>query len=167
MSKPKQLQLFLMPTPGAKPEFLATVEGTSKTPLDSSLPDKIVLENYTRDPWAWKPNPSVWQSFQVTSVDGRNKLPGFVNYLKQRQKSAYGRFGSTGVWIVSYVQQQPQQAAAGKNNPTGSQYLMDCRIGTDMQKIAHCSLKPIIVHSAAAKAASATKPPSQLTTSHQ
>lgn len=136
MSNPKQLQLFLMPTPGAKPEFLATIEGTSKTPLDSSLPDKIVLENYTRDPWAWKPNPSVWQSFQVTSVDGRNKLPGFLKYLKDRQKSAYGRFADKeAMWVISYIQKGVPGAAEG-------QTMMECRMSWDLSTIPGCPMKP-------------------------
>ena len=128
-SKPKQIQLFLMPTPGAKPEFLATVEGTDKTPLDSSLPDKIVLENYTRDPWAWKPNPSVWQIFQVKSVDGRNKLPGFLKYLKDRQKSAFGRFAEKeSILVISYIQK--------------AEVLMECRMAWDISTIPGCPMKP-------------------------
>lgn len=135
--KPKQVQLFLMPTPGAKPEFLATIQGTGKTPaLDSSLPDKIVLENYTRDGWAWKPNPSIWQNYQVKSVDGRNKLPGFLKYLKERQKSVFGRFANKeSIFVVSYIQKANGAAAA-------ADLVMDCKVAWDISSIPACPMKP-------------------------
>lgn len=105
---PKQVQFFLCPTPGAKPEFLATVESITKTALSEDLPERIVLENYTREPWASKPNESVFQVAHVKSVDGRKKLPGFLKYLKDRQKTAFGRFcDKTCVVIVN-----PEQKGA-------------------------------------------------------
>ena len=67
----------------------------------------------------------------VESTDGRNKLPGFVGHLKERQKSAFGRFGAAGVWVVSYVQ--------GKQ---ASSTTMDVRIATDLTTIPHCTLQP-------------------------
>jgi hypothetical protein len=149
----KQLQLFLMPTPGAKPEFLATVQHTNTTKsLDSSLPDKIVLENYTRDAWAWKPNPTVWQSYTVVSVDGRNKLPGFLSYLKERRKSAFGRFADNkaAVVVISYI--QPASLAKGE---------MECRLAWDCTTVPGCPLKPTVTpkqttSTAPAKPATAT-----------
>jgi hypothetical protein len=150
-STPKQLQLFLIPTPGSKPEFLTTVEGIAKTPLDSSLPDKLVLENYTRDPWAWKPNSSVWQSFQVKSVDGRNKLPGFLKYLKDRQKSAYGRFADKeSIWVISYIQ---------KPNKDSNEVIMECRLAWDLSTIPGCPMKPPPSKAAHFQAPPAAVPP--------
>ena len=144
--KKKQVQLFLIPTPGAKPEFLATLEGANSnnatnnnnnkyqpsSSLDSSLPEKIVLENYTRDAWAWKPNPSIWQSVAVQAVDGRNKLPGFLKYLKERQKSAYGRFADKeAIWVISYIQKSSTTTTTSSSNyPT-----MECRFSWDVSTI--------------------------------
>lgn len=108
----KQIQLSLTPTPGAKPEFLATVEPLEDIDEWDRLPSKINLEGYTRDAWAWKPSPGNWTELVCVSVDGRNKLPGFIKYLKDRQKSAFGRFSPTSVWVVSYIQ---SKAAANGN----------------------------------------------------
>lgn len=170
----KEIQLFLRPAPGARPEFLAQVRpvvvetdpaasssgaaagvqqvwddavarasgtaGTASTPNDTAV---VVLDDYTRDGWAWKPSSGGGGLVTVTveSTDGRHKLPGFVNYLKQRQKSAYGRFGSTGVWVVSYVQ-QPAKNKNSNNSSSSSADRMDCRICTDFQTLAGCNLKP-------------------------
>jgi hypothetical protein len=114
----KELQLMLVPAPGAKPEFLATVQpvsddgsamttdATAKTntviaQVLESIGSTLVLEGYTRDGWAWKPMATPppagcgWTTLTMESTDGHNKLPGFVGYLKERQKSAYGRFGGS------------------------------------------------------------------------
>lgn len=136
----KEIQLFLVPTPGTKPEFLATVQPVAPNPVALGVWDavvggqqdgKVVLEGYTRDGWAWKPDATGWTGVTVQSTDGRNKLPGFVEYLKERQKSAFGRFGSAGVWVVSYVQRKQP-----------SNIKMDCRITLDLSRIPHCTLKP-------------------------
>jgi hypothetical protein len=96
----KQIQLRLVPAPGQKPEFLATLESTQETPLwQSSAVTHIVLENYTREAWALD-TATKWHTLQLQSVDGRNKLPGFVNHLRERKKTAYGRFGTTQVIVV-------------------------------------------------------------------
>jgi len=124
----KQVTLFLIPTPGAKPEFLATVEAEWKS---TQLPSKINLEGYTRESWAWKPNPNAWTEVVVTSVDGRNKLPGFVEYLKGRQKCAFGRFSANTVLAVSYIQKN--DASIDKNE-------MSIRICMDMGKLENCPL---------------------------
>ena len=124
----KPLELALVPTPGAKPEFLASViplpKGTDAQkqllpkvwesitahhPPPSTKPI-VVLEGYTRDDWAAASDK--WQTVHVRSVDGKNKLPGFVNYLKERQKTAFGRFLgkmrtqlTTFVWVVGFQQE--------------------------------------------------------------
>lgn len=123
-----------MPTPGATPEFLATLEGLGSSVIPSDLPDKLIIENYTRDPWAWKPNPSVWQSFQTKSVDGRNKLPGFLKYLKDRTKSAFGRFADKeSIVVISYIQ---------KVAPSGSPPQLECRLAWDLSSVPGCPMKP-------------------------
>lgn len=120
-----ELQLHLIPTPGAKPEFLATVETSC-----SSLPFKVVLENYTRDSWAWKPH-AAWQSVEMTpsSPKAKEKLTGFLNYLKERQKCAYGRFSPTAVFCISYIAQSATK--------------MTCRFTLDATQVPNCTiLKP-------------------------
>lgn len=124
----KQITLFLIPTPGAKPEFLATVKAEWH---GVQVPSNINLEGYTREPWAWKPNPNAWTELIVTSVDGRNKLPGFVKYLKERQKCAFGRFSANTVIVASYIQKK--EASVEKNE-------MSVRVCMDMGKIGNCPL---------------------------
>jgi hypothetical protein len=153
----KELQLMLVPAPGAKPEFLAmvqpvsddgctmTTDATAKTntvaQVWASIGNTVVLEGYTRDGWAWKPMATPppdgcgWTTLTVESTDGRNKLPGFVGYLKERQKSAYARFGATGVWIVSYVQPKRSSSSTTRDR-------IDVRIATDFTKIPNCTLQP-------------------------
>jgi len=97
-----ELHLHLIPTPGAKPEFLASVEIPENI---ASLPSKVVLEGYTRDAWAWKPSPALTSmEMTPTSQKSKEKLAGFLKYLKERQKCAYGRFSPTAVLVVSYIQ---------------------------------------------------------------
>lgn len=102
-----QVQLLLIPTPGAKPEFLATVVTTSETEMSVTLPPKLVFEGYTRDAWAWKPHSS-WTSVECTPADAKSqqKLDGFLKYLQERQKCAYGRFSQSTTALVafSYIQ---------------------------------------------------------------
>lgn len=144
-----QLHLHLIPTPGAKSEFLATVE----TPQDTtaSLPSIITLEGYTRDAWAWKPNPA-WTSAEVTPATpkAKEKLSGFLKYLKERQKCAYGRFSPTAVLVVSYIQ------SANK---------ITCKFTLDATQIPNCMIvkkkNQENGKSAAAVAQSRTKPAQQ------
>lgn len=140
----KQVEVFLVPQPGAKPEFLASLQPVDPSPAAlqtwQALPSKLVLEGYTRDAWAWKPSSS-FPSMRVKSVDGRNKIDGFVKYLSERQKSAFGRFGA-GVAVVSYVQTKKEPSR------------MDLRIAPDMKAVAGCTLKPQTV-----KPAVAARPP--------
>jgi hypothetical protein len=89
----KQVELRLIPAPGQKPEFLAIVELVHKQnvpDLWEHLPTVVVLEGYTRDAWA-SDTSTQWTTWQVESVDGRNKLPGFVKFLRDRQKTCFGR----------------------------------------------------------------------------
>ena len=135
---------MLVPQPGAKPEFLATLQVVDPSPvvtkiwMSPELPIELVLDGYTRDGWAWKPNTTAFQSLIVESIDGRNKLPGFVSYLQQRQKASYGRFGSKGIWVISYVQQKQQQQQQDNNNKNR----IECRLSLDVTQIPDCNLKP-------------------------
>ena len=136
----KEIKLSLVPQPGAKPEFLATLKVVDPSPMVAKIWDSaelsadLVLDGYTREGWAWKPNTSAFQSLTVESTDGRNKLPGFVSYLQQRQKASFGRFGSKGLVVISYVQKK-------QANPNR----MECRICLDLTKIPECSLKPKVI----------------------
>lgn len=130
----KEIQLFLIPAPGAKPEFLAKIRPVSDTPhvdVWNAAPSTVTLEGYTRDSWAWKPNTTGFITLTTESTDGRKKLPGFVKYLRERQKSCYGRFSPTGLWVISYVQ-------PSKNNEDQ----LECRITMDLSTIPNCKLQP-------------------------
>ena len=138
----KEIQLLLVPEPGKPAQPLATLTVHDPSPAVAAAWDQVhqysktvVLEGYTRDGWAWKPEPLAWHSVVVRSTDGRKKLPGFVKYLKDRQKCAFGRFllhGTTGIWVVSYIQ---------KGSSTGNnEDCMECRISTDLTRIPGCTL---------------------------
>ena len=98
----------LTPSPGMKPEFLATVEplSTTTTSQQFSLPFEIVLDGYTREPWSSgmahksssssgqdsNTNTSGWKTGYLLSTDGRNRLPGFLKYLRDRKKACISKF---------------------------------------------------------------------------
>jgi len=134
----KEIQLYLIPQPGSKPEFLASLQVVDPSPavtqlwnkvLTTTSSNKVILEGYTRDAWAWKPSQH-FQNITVQSTDGRNKLPGFVKYLKDRTKSCYGRLHKS-LWVVSYI--QPKNL-----NPNR----IECRVAIDMTQIPNCTLQP-------------------------
>jgi len=140
------VEFRLVPTPGAKPEFLAAVEPIQK---DDSSPQPwqsiashnkvIILEGYTREAWALDTAATKWSSLQIKSVDGRNKLPGFVKYLRERQKTCFGRFVmnantadnkrslTTFVWVISHKQTSSSQ--------------LSCRVAP-IHSIPKCPLRP-------------------------
>lgn len=142
----KNIQFFLIPSPGKKPEFLATVErlevdggnaatnATNRIIWERSFPEKIVFEGYTRDNWSWKPSKS-FLSYSVKSVDGRKKLPGFIKYLKERKKSAFGMFAlkSAGnqkaICVVSFIQKKQS-----------NEDCMECRIALEPSQIPDCPI---------------------------
>lgn len=139
----KEIQLLLVPEPGKPAQPLATLTVQDPSPAVAAAWDQVhqysktvVLEGYTRDGWAWKPAPTAWHSVVVRSTDGRKKLPGFVKYLRERQKCAFGRFllqGTTGIWVVSYIQKS--SSSTGNNEDC-----MECRISTDLTQIPGCTL---------------------------
>jgi hypothetical protein len=124
IQKMGRIELRLIPAPGSKPEFLAVVEPIN---IDNSPPiwrsinnhnKLIILEGYTRDAWALD-TATKWVPLQVKSIDGRNKLKGFVDYLRERQKTCFGRFVATAddgsnnvttyVWVISHKQASSMQ----------------------------------------------------------
>ena len=129
---------MLIPTPGSKPEFLANLRVLNPSPVvvklwqtteSQSESSSLILEGYSKDGWAWKPNSLT--NLTVESTDGRNKLPGFVKYLKDRKKCAFGRFGATGVVVISYVQKS-------QDDPNR----MEIRLSLDFTNIPGCNLQP-------------------------
>jgi hypothetical protein len=149
----KQIKLLLAPQPGAAPEFLDDIALVNPSPAvlqfwtEHLSESQIVLEGYTRDSWAWKPG-DVWTTFTVTSATGRKKLPGFLGYLKQRQKSCYGRFAPRGLFVISYTQSH-------KNTEDQK---MDCRVAIDMSQVPKCNLKPLAKLVKPVKPAAAKQP---------
>lgn len=97
--------------PKAKPDFLATVEPVTAIPNSNNhrppftLPFELVLDGYTREPWSSGRNNSSsnnnsdsdgeWQSCYFVSTDGRNRLPGFIQYLQGRKKAAIAKFDNS------------------------------------------------------------------------
>ena len=164
-SSTSKVPIHLIPSPGAADEFMATiqpliasnhsesdrrkVETAWNTMLDeirattSDSNIKIVLEGYTRDGWAWKPNADQWVTMTVVNHHEnrqKKKLENFVKYLKERQKSAYGRFGTLGLFVVSYVQ-------SSHNNNGAAVDQIDCRISTNMTLIPNCTIVPLLPQS--------------------
>jgi len=126
----KRIELQLIPAPGQKPEFLATIELVQKQQIPAkweTLPAVIVLEGYTRDGWASDTITTQWITWQVESVDGRKKLPGFIKFLRERQKSCYGRVGNDHIWVISCKQM--------------SSSTVNCRMAS-LVNIPQCPLKP-------------------------
>lgn len=125
----QRIELHLIPTPGAKPEFLANVTTPSSSFM--MLTPKVLFEGYTRDSWAWKPHPN-WRSIEVIPCDSKSerKLSDFIKYLKERQKCAYGRIGgsSKGMVTVSYIQ--------SSNTST-------LRVTPDASQIPNCAIVPV------------------------
>ena len=102
------LSLASQPNSG-KADFLATLEpvpllSSSKNRVGAILPNngddlpfEITLDAYTRDAWSSSEFHRDGVSFcnvWMKSTDGRQRLPGFISYLKERKKSAYSIFTS-------------------------------------------------------------------------
>jgi hypothetical protein len=103
-----------------KPDFLATVEplvlhqSSSHAAASSllTLPFELIINEYTREPWSLgsssrrgseapktiandkKDNEDDWISCYLVSTDGRNRLAGFMAYLRERKKAAVARIPS-------------------------------------------------------------------------
>eukprot|EP00984_Skeletonema_dohrnii_P020897 scaffold10294_cov102-Skeletonema_dohrnii-CCMP3373.AAC.7 len=95
--------IMLTPSPGVKPEFLATVEpvSTDASSQQLSLPFELVLDGYTREPWSSgmmthnSEDTSGWKTCYLLSTDGRNRLPGFLKYLRDRKKACVAKFNDS------------------------------------------------------------------------
>jgi hypothetical protein len=105
-----ETKLLLSPDPGnpnAKPDFLATVEpiqlAHKSTTADINLPFELTFDAYTREPWSLHSSSSAsnsnphWKYCHLHSTDGRNRLPGFLKYLRDRKKAAVAKFEPTDV----------------------------------------------------------------------
>jgi hypothetical protein len=195
------IELQLVPAPGQKPEFLATLEpalkndhhrslwssllatssssySDSSSSTSSSSPSTrvvIILEGYTRDSWALSfpssfTEPSnVWQHLTVRSIDGRHKVPGFVSYLQQRNKVAYGRFvynnqhSSSSSTTSSTRQQQQQKTGVWIIPPhtLNDNHVMTCWIALDITRISNCTLAAISRNHISDKQQQSQPPPQQ------
>lgn len=164
-----KIPIHLIPSPGAPDEFMATIQplissnysesdrmkvenawdtmiNEIQSAAKSNSTNKIVLEGYTRDGWAWKPNADHWVTMTVVNHhenQQKKKLENFVKYLKERQKSAYGRFGTVGLFVVSYV----QSSTNGNLNTGTSLDQMNFRITTDCTLIPNCTIVPLLPQS--------------------
>lgn len=88
----------------AKRDFLATVEPLIPKQPPFTLPFELTLDRYTREPWSrgvvgqdgeQQQHSEEWQSCYLVSTDGRNRLPGFLQYLQGRKKAALAKFEAT------------------------------------------------------------------------
>jgi hypothetical protein len=143
-----ETKLLLSPDPNnpkAKPDFLATVEpiklphSKSITTDDFNLPFELTFDGYTREAWSVY-NSSVasqWKYCYLHSTDGRNRLPGFLKYLRDRKKAAVAKFEPTdvsigqegkAVLVVPFDQpaiEQVPEGVADKNQLLFVMYLRD------------------------------------------
>jgi len=104
--------------PSAKPDFLATVEPILPKQLPFTLPFELIFDGYTRESWSsgsskdtsisegQQSSNDEWQSCYLISTDGRNRLPGFLQYLQGRKKAAICKFdnddASSNLLVVPY-----------------------------------------------------------------
>lgn len=94
-----EVTIQLIPAPGVSPEFLATLTPLGEDAAEE-LPFEITLGKYSREKWATQDllsheqqqQKTPWKSMWFRSIDGRKKLPGFLKYLRERKKAAFGTF---------------------------------------------------------------------------
>lgn len=140
-----ETKIMLTPSPGVKPEFLATVEPVSMTGSEQhfSLPFEVVLDGYTREPWSSggvKNNSddiNGWKSGYLLSTDGRNRLPGFLKYLRDRKKACIAKFNDStastkAILVVPFdpppIPPEQLPSGADKNQLLYVMYLPDDRV---------------------------------------
>mmetsp|Transcript_3878 Transcript_3878/g.10983 ORF Transcript_3878/g.10983 Transcript_3878/m.10983 type:complete len:426 (+) Transcript_3878:168-1445(+) len=145
--------ILLVPAPGAKAEFLATVEpaGNADGASGGDLPFEVVLSSYTRDGWAMTAPPPTepWKSTWLKSVDGRGKLPGFLKYLRERKKVPMGQFepaavasSGKGVIMVPFDQPPPPAGLLGDGSDSSVDDLIYCRYILDENQIGRGYRRP-------------------------
>lgn len=148
--------ILLAPAPKAKGDFLATVEplgpptvgGGGSGGGGDELPFEVTLDNYTRDPWgtASPPDddPTNWRTVWLKSVDGRRKLPGFLKFLRERKKSAFGKFEATtedgssatrAVMVVPFDQPKPPAEVLEGIGDSSADEVVCCRYALDERKV--------------------------------
>lgn len=91
-----EITLLMVSNPNSKPEYLAKTKIIENSDNTKVLPSRIVLDTYTRDAWAIG-NPidrTIWKTITLQSIDGKDKLKGFLRYLKERKKSMFGKLPS-------------------------------------------------------------------------
>lgn len=175
--------ILLSPAPNAKPEFLATVEPLVSTAANTDLPFDLILDSYTRDKWASSASSSggesEWKGIYLKSIDGRRKLPGFLKYLKERQKASFGRFDANptgsegqkavkGIFVVPFTQPPPPQvlldrAEVFEDEVVYVRYIMDETKVKGLQKpgSASSSSAAVAPQQQRQKAPTAKRPPQQ------
>ena len=96
--------LLLAPAPKAPGEFLVTIECDD---VDLELPFEITLNQYSRDR-SWIESP-LWKKATMKIVPGQERrYPGFLKYIQERQKSAWGTFYTTssnnkGIFLIPHT----------------------------------------------------------------
>eukprot|EP00594_Rhizosolenia_setigera_P015916 CAMPEP_0178972982 /NCGR_PEP_ID=MMETSP0789-20121207/21413_1 /TAXON_ID=3005 /ORGANISM="Rhizosolenia setigera, Strain CCMP 1694" /LENGTH=428 /DNA_ID=CAMNT_0020660685 /DNA_START=36 /DNA_END=1323 /DNA_ORIENTATION=- len=133
----------LAPFPGSpKSDFLATVvpiQGINTKDDDEvgeDLPFEIILDQYTREPWSVSHTFSQqkWKQLHLKSIDGKGKLPGFLNYLKERKKAAFGTWileddhTRKGIFLVPFDQ---SSSPDGNNGTEREEDIIFCRYTLD------------------------------------
>lgn len=93
-----EITLQCADSPDAKTHnFLATLQPLdSDNDTDEDLPFEVIIDRYSRDPWSLvkSPNEKIWKTCWFASIDDKKRLPGFLQFLKQRKKAAFGVFES-------------------------------------------------------------------------
>ena len=90
-----EITLFIASNPKSKPEYLAKTKVIENESNTKTLPSRITLDTYTRDAWAiGKIDRTRWKTITLKSIDGKNKIDGFVKYLQERKKAMFGKLPS-------------------------------------------------------------------------
>lgn len=131
----------LAPFPGSpKSDFLATVVpiqgiNTKDDEVGEDLPFEIILDQYTREPWSVSTfSQQKWKQLHLKSIDGKGKLPGFLNYLKERKKAAFGTWileddhTRKGIFLVPFDQ---SSSPDGNNGTEKEEDMIFCRYTLD------------------------------------
>ncbi len=90
-----QLTIYLAETPNAQnKDFLATTVPLSIVDQnEDELPLEIIVDSYTRESWCRSSDSksNIWKCAWLKSIDKRERLPGFIQFLKARAKARVGQ----------------------------------------------------------------------------
>jgi len=143
-----------------KPDFLATVEPLASrrsSPSASSvftLPFELVINEYTREPWSSgsrlrgeattndNDDDDDWISCYLVSIDGRNRLAGFMAYLRERKKAAVARMPSEETRHGGAVLVVPYDPP-----PIPTEVLMNVKDGNQLLFVKYLKDASILLHS--------------------